>query len=118
MKTRISQYNFTDEQMIAAIKGSCGIVSNIADSLGCDWNTAKRYIEMSEHVKQAYSDESERVIDKAENKLQGAIDSGDMQMVKWYLATKGKRRGYYEKQELENTGKINVVIIDADDNNL
>jgi hypothetical protein len=118
MSNRIAQYNFTDEEMMTAIKGSCGIVSNIAEKLGCDWGTAKRYLDMSEPVKQAYANESERVIDKAENKLQAAIDSGDMQMVKWYLATKGKRRGYVEKQEVDHTGNINIAVIDTDDSKL
>jgi len=118
MTNRIPDYNFTEDQVIEAMKGTCGIVSNIAENLGCVWHTAKKYIEMSDRVKQAYSDECERVIDKAENKLQNAIDSGDMQMVKWYLATKGKRRGYVEKQEVDHTGNINIAVIDTDDSKL
>ena len=121
MTTRVAQYNFTDEQIIEAIKGSCGIISNIAASLNCDWHTAKKYInEGSEEVKFAYSDESERVIDKAESVILGALDLKDIQTAKWYLATVGKKRGYSEKHEIEHTGEIStkfsIIGIDAESN--
>jgi hypothetical protein len=118
MTNRIPDYNFTEDQVIEAIKGTCGIISNISEKMGCCWTTAKKYTEMSDRVRLAYSNECERVIDKAENKLQAAIDSGDMQMVKWYLATKGKRRGYVEKQEIDHSGNINIAVIDTDDSKL
>jgi len=119
MTERVSEYNFSEEQIIEAIQGSCGIISNIAESLGCDWSTAKKYVNKYEVTKQAYSDESERVIDKAESKLQAAIDNGDMQMVKWYLATIGKKRGFSEKTEIQHSGEVSsnftLIGIDAKD---
>jgi len=110
MTTRVSEYNFTDEQILEAIKGSCGIITNISDSLSCSWNTADKYIKQgSETVKSAYKDECERVIDKAESVVTKALDKDDIQTAKWILATKGKKRGYTEKHEIDVNDTTNYA---------
>ena len=35
---------FTAKQFIKAIPGTGGIISALADKVGCGWHTAKRYI--------------------------------------------------------------------------
>lgn len=113
MTNRVAQYNFTEEQMLEAIKGSNGIITNIATSLGCTWHTANRYIKETEVIKQSYIDECERVIDKAESVVTKALDNNDIQTAKWILGTKGKKRGYTEKTEIEHTGDglpIKVIV--------
>jgi enoyl-[acyl-carrier-protein] reductase (NADH) len=111
MTTRVSEYKFTDDQIIDAIKGSCGIITNIANSLGCSWDTANNRIKNgNEIVKTAYRDETERVIDKAESVINKAIDKDDIQTAKWFLATKGKVRGYSEKTEVEHTGDMQILV--------
>lgn len=91
---------YTVEQVIGAIPNSLGIVTAIANRLGCDWHTAKKYIDRYPSVNQAYQDEVERITDIAETKLYQAINEGDLQAVKYYLSTKGKRRGYVMQTEL------------------
>ena len=118
MSNRPGEYNFTEDQILFAIKGSCAIITNIAESLGCSWNTAKRQIETgNETIKKAFDDERERVIDKAESVILDAIDEKDIQTSKWYLSTIGKKRGYSEKMEIEHSGevsnKFSIIGIDA-----
>jgi len=36
--------HYKASQFIAAIPGSAGIISIIARRVGCDWNTAKKYV--------------------------------------------------------------------------
>lgn len=116
MTTRTAEYKFTDEQIIDAIKGSCGIITNVAENLGVSWDTAnKRVKNGSEEVKRAFLDETERVIDKAESNVFEALEQKDLQMSKWVLATIGKRRGYSEKTEVEHSGGIKIVYLDKDD---
>jgi len=119
---------YTAKQFIDAIPGTGGIVSTIADRVGCKWHTARKYIEEYPTVKEVYNEEIERVIDLAEGVLiqniQTAarqakagrdVDTGD---VKWFLSRKAKSRGYVERQELTGADGGAVIVkwdeIDAD----
>jgi hypothetical protein len=85
---------------LEAIPGTGGIISAIAHRVGCTWHTAQRYINTMPTVKQAYDDECEKLLDRAEAKLIEHINEGDMTAITWYLARKGKHRGYTERQEI------------------
>ena len=102
--------HYKAEQFINAIPGTGGIISTIAKRVGCDWHTAKRYINDYATIAKAYKDECEAVLDMAESILIGNIKDGDSSDAKWYLARKGRDRGYVERQEIE-TGDINIRII-------
>ena len=71
--------NYTAAQFIKAIEDSGGIISTIARRVGCDWHTAKRYIEEYATVQQAYQDERNKVIDIAEAKRRAA--TGPMTLI-------------------------------------
>lgn len=88
------------EQFIAAIPGTGGIISTIAKRVGCAWNTAKKYCTKFATVKCVYDDECARVLDLAEGKVIEAIHKGDGVMIRYYLSTKGKHRGYVLRQEM------------------
>lgn len=92
--------HYTAAQFLAAIPGSGGIVSTIARRVGCTWHTARKYIDLYTTVKKSYDDECESVIDMAEGVLLKGIKDGDTADAKWYLARKGKQRGYAERQEI------------------
>ena len=91
---------FTAAQFIDAIPGTGGIITAIAKRVGCSWNTAHRYIDRHPSVRAAYDAECESVLDLAEAKTIEAIRDGDGQMIRYYLSTKGKRRGYTERHEV------------------
>jgi len=107
---------FTAQQFIAAIPGTGGIVTAIAKRVGCAWHTAKKYIDATPTVKRAYDDECEMVLDMAESSVIKAIRDDDPQMVRYYLSTKGKRRGYTEKQELDVVTDGTVIVYEIPDN--
>ena len=100
MTEMTSRQQYTAQAFIDAIAKSAGIVSTIATRMGCDWHTARKYIDNYPTITQAYKNECERVTDLAETELIKAIQAGDLQAVKYYLSTKGKHRGYVERQEL------------------
>ncbi len=106
------------EQFIKAIPGSGGIVTTIAQRVDCDWHTAKKYIDTMPTVQQAYMDECEVVLDRAESVLITSINEGDSSDAKWYLTKKGKHRGYVDSRQ-EITGaeggdiKVDVTILKA-----
>ena len=95
--------NYENTTIKKAIEDSGGIISTIAERLGCEWHTAKKYIESSEELKAAYDAESESVIDLAESKLIENIQENDNTAILFYLKTKGKKRGYIERNEIEHS---------------
>jgi len=108
-------------QFIEAIPGTGGIISTIAERVGCDWHTAKKYIERYVTIKRAYEDEIEHNVDNAESVViqnikyaledqrakKKPVDSSD---AKWYLSRKGKHRGYSERHEVTGAEGGAVVI--------
>jgi hypothetical protein len=96
------------DQVLKAIKNSGGIMSTIARGIGCDWHTAKKYVMQWDETKEALQDETETILDMAEGALYGSIKEGNTQDAKWLLATKGRKRGFNEKLDIEHTGNIAV----------
>ena len=93
-------YAYTKEQVLKAIEGSYGIISQTARALGCSWATARKYINRWAETRQAYADEDERALDFTEGQMLAAIKAGDGPMIRFHLATKGKRRGYVMREEV------------------
>lgn len=95
---------------LVAIEGSGGIIDIIRKRLGCTWNTAYLRIKKDKVLQQAYNDACEVVLDDAENAIQTSIRGGNTADAKWYLAVKGKHRGYGDVISGEGTGvTINIV---------
>ena len=118
---------YTAKQFIDAIPGTGGIVSTIADRVGCKWHTARKYIEEYPTVKDVYNEEIERVIDLAEGVLIQNIQIAakqakagrdvDTSDVKWFLSRKAKSRGYVERQEVTGADGGAVMVKWDDENN-
>ena len=106
------QYKATD--FISAIPGTAGIIDTIAKKVGCDWHTAKKYIDEYPSIMQAYSDEVERVSDMAVAVVIKAIKEGDTATAKWYL-TKKRKPEFGDAIDVTSGGK--PLIIDWDDDN-
>lgn len=105
------KWTYRREQVLAAVEGSWGIVSEVARRLGCGWNTADRHIKHWKETQQAMEGEDERCLDMSESELLKAIKAGKLEAVKFHLATKGKKRGYTRKREYSgpDDGPIKIV---------
>lgn len=107
--------NYDRQDVLNAIEGSGGVTLTVASRLGCAWHTAEKYIQMWESTKQAFADEDNKTLDRAESVIRRNIDlalktqqetmrpvdSGD---AKWVLSRKGKDRGWAERHELRHEG--------------
>lgn len=89
-----------------ALRASGGIYSAasqwIAENIGVNYSRqaiAKR-IASSPELQKILDDVTEETIDVAECRLQELIASGNVTAILFYLRTKGKHRGYTERQEL------------------
>ena len=103
-----------EKELLAAIVDSRGFYSVIAERLGVAWATVKSAIEESSAAKLAIQAEEEKTLDFVEGKAIARIKADDGAMIRFYLATKGKKRGftYDEKLEAGETAEdsnINVV---------
>lgn len=110
--------NFKKKDVLDAIDGSYGIVSTVAAKLHCNWHTADEYIKKWPETLQALSDEEESKLDFVEGKAIKKINESDGAMIRFYLATKGKKRGftYDEKLEADETAEdkeLNIITDDA-----
>ena len=83
-----------EHDLLEAIKGSRGFKSTIAARLHVDWHTVDKAINASEKAQQVIKDEEETTLDLVEGKALSKINDGDGAMIRFYLATKGKKRGY------------------------
>jgi len=81
----VRRNGYTAAQFIKAIKDSGGIISTIADVVGCSWITAKKYITDYPTVNEAWNNERNRITDKARHNIITAIGDKDLQMSKWWL---------------------------------
>ena len=103
-----------EKDLLAAIEDSNGFVTTIAARLHCSWHAADNAIKASAAALQAIKDEEEKTLDFVEGKAIKKINEGDGAMIRFYLATKGKKRGYTydEKLEADETvedNNINVI---------
>ena len=103
-----------EKDLLAAIEDSNGFVTTIAARLHCSWHAADNAIKASAAALQAIKDEEEKTLDFVEGKAIKKINEDDGAMIRFYLATKGKKRGYTYEDKLEadetaEDSNINVI---------
>ena len=108
------KHKLKEKELLENIKGSYGIISTIAARLHVDWHTVDDTIKMYPSCMQALADENESVLDFTEGKAIERIKDGDSVMIRFMLATKGKKRGYTYDDKLEadesaEDNNINVI---------
>ena len=85
--------------MIQALEKSLGIVTSACKVVGIARQTHYNWME-DEQYKAAVEELGDVALDFAESKLHKLIDSGNPAATIFYLKTKGKERGYVERQEI------------------
>lgn len=92
--------------MLAAMKASLGVVSTACEQTGISRQTHYNWIASDAEYKQECEALAERTIDFAESHLFKLIKNGNPAAIIFYLKTKGRNRGYVERQEVDvNTAK-------------
>ena len=103
-----------EKDLLENIAGSNGFYSIIAARLNVDWHTVDKAIKDSPAAQEAIKDETETTLDFVEGKAIERIKDGDGAMIRFYLATKGKKRGFTYEEKLEadesaEDSNINVI---------
>lgn len=98
--------------MLEALEKSLGIVTTACKSTGISRETHYRWLREDAEYKEQVDGITDIALDFAESKLHKQIDKGDTTATIFYLKTKGKKRGYIERQEFDHSGTMQPIIID------
>ena len=87
--------------MIEALKSELGVVTTACQAVGIDRSTHYAWMIKDPNYKAWVEDIPDLVLDFAENALLKKMRAGDTRSIIFYLKTKGKSRGFIERQEIE-----------------
>jgi hypothetical protein len=110
--------DITKKAMIEALEKSLGIVTSACKSVDISRETHYRWLREDADYKAAVEALSDVALDFAESQLHKQIKDGNSTATIFFLKTKGKKRGYVERQELDvSTGKMFQIEVLGDDTN-
>jgi len=105
--------NVKKEQMLDALERSLGIVTTACKAVGISRQTHYNWLQEDEAYNDAVRSIDDIALDFAESQLHKQIKEGEVSSTIFYLKTKGKRRGYIERQEIDtNIAPVNITISD------
>ena len=92
--------NTKKEAMLEALERWLGIVTTACNAVGIGRTTHYQWMKDDPDYKQAVQAIDGRVLDFAESHLHKLIKEGNPAATIFFLKTKGKNRGYVERQEI------------------
>lgn len=98
---RAKRYKYKKSEVREAIKGSCGLMKNVAGKLGCSIGTVRKYLDLNKDLQELMAEEVSSTRDKAGDLIAQAIMDGDVSTAKWYLEfceKKGYKADYQKVQ--------------------
>tara|TARA_R100000458_G_C8087860_1_gene119836 strand:+ start:26 stop:379 length:354 start_codon:yes stop_codon:yes gene_type:complete len=105
------------ETLLEALEKSLGIVTEACEKSGLSRTQHYKWYNEDIEYKKAVDSIDNKFIDFAETHLKKQIENGSTQATTFFLRTRGRKRGYNEKQELDLTSgdekiKINIDLRD------
>tara|TARA_R100000482_G_scaffold81386_2_gene32120 strand:- start:28 stop:399 length:372 start_codon:yes stop_codon:yes gene_type:complete len=97
------------EKFLKALKLNLGNISEGCKAINISRQTYYRWIDDDQDFESKCQNVSESLMDLAENRLLEKINDYDTTSIIFFLKTKGRKRGYQEKQELELTKPISEI---------
>lgn len=86
--------------MLEALSESLGVVTTASEMIGISRYTHYHWLQTDQKYKKAVEDLQNIALDFVENELFAQISKGEAASTIFYLKTKGKKRGYIERQEV------------------
>ena len=105
------------ETILKALENSLGVVTVACKQADIPRSTYYKWLKEDEEFAQAVKEIENIALDFAESRLHTQMKDGSTSATIFYLKTKGKKRGYVERSELDVTSnneriKINVNLED------
>lgn len=102
--------------MLDALEKSLGVVTSAAKTVGVGRTTHYLWMQEDKEYKAAVDELSDVAIDFAESQLHKQIKEGNSTATIFFLKTKGKKRGYIERQEVDvSSGKLFQIEVLGED---
>ena len=98
--------------LLSALRNSLGIVTQACEEVNIGRTTYYEYLKTDPEFKKAVEDLSNVALDFAESKLLLEIKEQNITAIIFYLKTKGKKRGYSERVEID-TSDVRRAIADV-----
>lgn len=96
--------DYTAEEVLDALRRTRGMVYLAAQLLNCTPKTVYNYIKRYATLRDEAENQTGLVTDTAQLRLIAAIYNNEQWAIKWWLATKGKDRGFVEAARIEHSG--------------
>ena len=103
------------EQLLKALEKSLGIASTACEAVNISRTTYYKYYNEDKDFKRSVDSIGDIALDCAESQLFELIKEKNVTAIIFYLKTKGKKRGYIEKQEVNhNSNNITGIRLISD----
>jgi len=89
--------------LLEALEKTCGVVTSACNAAGISRTTFYSYVRSDSEFAKSFAEMTEIALDFAESSLYRQIEANVPASTIFYLKTKGRSRGYIEKQEIEHT---------------
>lgn len=110
MNTIQQKQHTKKEQFLGELENVMGIVSQAAKRVGIDRTTPYRWRTEDNQFAKDMDEIQNVVLDFAESKLYELVDDKHPTAIIFLLKTKGKDRGYVERQEFDIEGGFNLSV--------
>jgi hypothetical protein len=98
--------------MLDALEKSLGVVTTACRSVGIGRTTHYLWLEQDAEYRKAVDELQNMTLDFAESQLHKQIKEGNTTATIFYLKTKGKKRGYVERQEIQVDGAVESKVVE------
>jgi hypothetical protein len=111
------------EAILKALENSLGVVTTACKQTDTPRSTFYKWLKEDEEFAKEVKDIENIALDFGESQLHSQMSGGSTAATIFFLKTKGKRRGYIERQEVDHTsggdsiGKIVYEVIHTDGKN-
>lgn len=102
---KVNKIAHTKKRLLEALEESLGVVTDACKIADISRSAFYGYYNDDPEFKKAVDSIDDMAIDFAESQLHRQIADGVPVSTIFYLKTKGKKRGYVEKQEVDHTSK-------------
>lgn len=100
------------KRLLIALEKHLGVVSSACNEVGISRTTYYDYYNKDSKFKNQVDELQNVALDFVESKLFNQIHNDNPTSTIFYLKTKGKKRGYIERQEIQHSGGIESKLIE------
>lgn len=100
--------NILKGNLLEALEQSLGVVTTACKIVGCNRSTFYGHYNRDIKFREAVDELQNMTLDFVESQLHKQIKDGNTTATIFYLKTKGKKRGFVERREVEMTADIST----------